>query len=206
MATGTIAAMTDAAPDTTPSDAIVTIPNLVSLVRLAAVPYFLWLLLGQDRPAAAGFLLLAIGATDWIDGTLARRLGQVSVLGQKLDPVADRVAIVAAVIGGWIAGILPSGIIVPLLIREVMMTIVAFVLLTRYGETLEVRYLGKVATFLIYGSIPSFYVAAGDILPSLFTALGWIAGVIGLLLYWWVAVRYLQDARAKLRQLRQSNR
>ena len=185
--------MTDAAPDTTPSDAIVTIPNLVSLVRLAAVPYFLWLLLGQDRPAAAGFLLLAIGATDWIDGTLARRLGQVSVLGQKLDPVADRVAIVAA-------------IIVPLLIREVMMTIVAFVLLTRYGETLEVRYLGKVATFLIYGSIPSFYVAAGDILPSLFSALGWIAGVIGLLLYWWVAVRYLQDAGTKLRQLRQSNR
>ncbi len=198
--------MTDAQPDTTPSDAILTIPNVVSLVRLAAVPYFLWLLLAQDRPGVAGLLLLAIGGTDWIDGTLARRLGQVSALGQKLDPVADRVAIVAAIIGGWIAGILPTLIIAPLLIREVMMTIVAFVLLARGAGTLEVRYLGKVATFLIYGSIPSFYLAAAEMAPSFFTALGWVSGIVGLALYWWVAIRYLGDARAKLQQAAASAR
>lgn len=193
--------MTDATPDAAPSDAIWTIPNVVSFVRLLAIPVFLWLLLAEDRPAAAGWLLLAIGATDWIDGTLARRLGQVSVLGQRLDPIADRVAIVAAVVGGAIADVVPLVIAVPLLVREVLMTALAFYLFAKRRLVLAVRYLGKMATLLIYGSIPSFYVAAAGVAPSFFRPLGWISGSIGLVLYWWVAIDYLGDARSKLQQL-----
>ena len=86
---------------------IFTVPNLVSLVRILMIPAFLWLLFGRDDPAAAGWLLGGIGATDWVDGYLARRLDQVSEIGKVLDPLADRGAVAAAVIGGWIAGALP---------------------------------------------------------------------------------------------------
>lgn len=198
--------MSDTQPAASPSDAIWTIPNVVSFVRLLAIPVFLWLLLAESRPAAAGWLLLAIGATDWVDGTLARRLGQVSVLGQRLDPIADRLAIVAAIIGGSIAEVVPLAIAVPLLVRELLMSALAFYLFSRYRAVLEVRYLGKAATLLIYGAIPSFYVAAAGVAPSLFTPLGWVAGTIGLALYWWVAFLYMRDARSKLRHLGDDDR
>jgi len=90
------------------SGRILTIPNVISAVRVAMVPLFLWLLFGADAPLPAGLLLGGIGATDWVDGFLARRLGQVSELGKLLDPLADRLAITAAVIGGWVAGVLPD--------------------------------------------------------------------------------------------------
>ena len=85
-------------PDEQVSDRILTIPNLVSFVRLAAIPVFWWLLLGEENVAAATILFAVIATTDWIDGYLARRLGQVSKLGKALDPVADRLLIAAAVI------------------------------------------------------------------------------------------------------------
>ena len=88
---------------------MLTIPNLISVIRLGLIPVFLWLLLARDNPFAAGWLLGGIAATDWVDGYLARRLDQVSEVGKFLDPLADRIAIIAAVIGGLISGYLPSG-------------------------------------------------------------------------------------------------
>lgn len=183
---------------TTPArltDRVWTIPNLISFVRLMAIPYFLFLLLGRDDPRMAGIVLVAIGATDWVDGTLARLLKQESELGRRLDPIADRLAIVAAVVGGWIAGVVPGVIAGPLLVREAVMTALTAWLMARGFGTLQVRYLGKVATAGIYTSIPSFYLAAAGVLPSLFRPLGWTAGTIGLALYWVTAVQYGADAR-----------
>jgi cardiolipin synthase len=97
---------------------ILTIPNLISAVRVGLVPLFLWLLFGADAPTAAGLMLGVIGGTDWIDGYLARRLQQVSELGKILDPIADRLAITAAVIGGWVAGVLPWPVALALVLRE----------------------------------------------------------------------------------------
>lgn len=180
------------------SSRIVTIPNLVSLVRILAVPAFLWLLLARRQIAAAGWLLLAIGSTDWVDGWLARRLGQVSKLGKALDPVADRLAIVAALIGGIIADVLPALIVVPLLVREVFMAgLTGWLMLSGHGM-IEVRRVGKFATLLLYGAIPSFYVAAGGFVPGLFLPLGWVAGVVGLVLYYVAAYHYVGDARTRL--------
>jgi len=166
----------------------------VSFVRLLAVPWFLWLLLGADRTVAAGLLLLAIGATDWIDGWLARRLDQVSKLGKMLDPVADRLAIIAAMIGGLIAGVLPAWFVVPLLVREALMTLLTGWLMLTGRGTIDVRYLGKLATFLLYGAIPSFYLAAVDVGRGVFEPLGIGAGAIGLVLYYVVAGAYVGDA------------
>ncbi len=175
-----------------------TIPNLISLLRLAGIAVFLWLLFGRDDPVTAGILILLIGWTDWLDGVLARRLHQVSRIGRFLDPLADRLAIAAAVIGGMIAGVLPFWLGIPLIAREVLIAIGALVLGLRRGEQLQVRYLGKLATFILYGAIPSFYLHAGGIADPLFLYLGAVFGAAGLVLYYWVAGQYAVDIRGRL--------
>ena len=177
-----------------PSSAIATLPNLVSAIRLLLIPVFLWLLLGVDQVAAAGWLLLFIGATDWVDGYLARRLGQVSEIGTMLDPVADRLAVVAAVIGGLVAGVLPAWFVWALLVREVVLAGVAIYLSVRLGRRLEVRWLGKAATLVLYAAIAAWFVGVG-------TPIGWLevlaglGGAVGIALYYLVMVMYLVDAR-----------
>ena len=181
-----------------PDAGLWTVANLVSIARLAAIPVFLWLLLAEDNVEAATVVFLLIGVTDWLDGQLARRLGQVSEIGRVLDPIADRLAIVAAVIGGWIAGVLPVWFAALLLVREVVLGLAALVLFIRSRRTIEVRYLGKMATFIVYGAIPAFYLAAAGVATDVLLPLGWIAGSVGLVLYWWVGFMYLGDYRRQL--------
>jgi cardiolipin synthase len=173
-----------------------TVANVVSLLRLAAVPVFLWVLLGLDEVAMAAWILLVIGLTDWLDGSLARALGQVSEIGKFLDPLADRTAIVAAVIGGLIAGVVPGLIAWPLLIREAVVAVGALLLIGRLKENVEVKYLGKLATFIVYGAIPAFYLASAGV--EIMEPIAWISGVIGLVLYYAVTIDYARDVLAKL--------
>lgn len=175
-----------------------TIPNGVSFVRLLAVPWFWWVLLVDERVGFAALLIFVIGSTDWIDGYLARRLDQVSEVGKLLDPLADRLMIASAVVAGMIAGVLPLIIGIPLIAREVGVGLGALVLAIRGGGKLAVRELGKAATFLLYGAIPAFYLVSADIVPSLFAPPAWIAGIVGLTLYYWVAVEYTFDVRRAL--------
>ncbi len=178
--------------------AVVTIPNVISLVRLLLVPVFLWLLLGADRVAEAGLLLAFIGATDWVDGYLARRLDQTSEIGRMLDPVADRLAVAAAVIGGLIAGVIPGWLGWGLIAREVLMAGVTGYLALRHIRPLQVRWWGKVATFMLYAAIAGLFVAVGIDLSLLETA-SLVAGAVGLALYWLTAFQYIGDARAAVR-------
>jgi cardiolipin synthase len=180
---------------TTYEDRILTVPNLVTFIRLIGVGVFWWVLLAQEDVAAAAWLIAIVASTDWIDGYLARRLGQVSKLGKALDPVADRLMIASAVIGGLIEGIVPAAIGIPLLAREAIMTAIAAWLVARGLGTLEVRYRGKLATFILYGSIPAFYLAAAGV--ELMGPLAWVIGVAGLVLYWWVLFEYVGDARRR---------
>lgn len=157
------------------------------------------MLFGRDDPVAAGILILVIGWTDWLDGALARKLNQVSEIGKFLDPLADRLAIAAALLGGMIAEVVPLSLGIALIIREVAVGLGALVLGVRIKDKLDVRYLGKVATFILYGAIPSFYLAAGNVAGDVFLYLGWFFGVVGLVLYYWVAGQYAIDIRDKLR-------
>jgi cardiolipin synthase len=178
---------------------MLTIPNLISTVRLLLVPVFLWLLLGRDNPAAAGWLLGGIGATDWIDGYLARRLNQVSEIGKVLDPLADRLAVAAALIGGLISGDLPAWFAIAVIVREVLVSGGALALAFRAkGKTIPVRRIGKLATLLIYASLGGFLVGGGGRFAP-FLWLGWIFGIPGLILYYLVAAQYVGDARRLLR-------
>ena len=175
-----------------------TVPNLVSFVRLLGIPYFWYVLLGEDRLGLAALLIFVIASTDWIDGWLARKLDQVSEVGRMLDPLADRLMIGSAIIGGLIVGALPVFLGVALIVREVVVGGAAIYLALVHRATIDVRTLGKTATFLLYGSIPSFYLLAADILPWLFGPPAWIAGVSGVILYFRVAGDYLVDTRARI--------
>lgn len=188
-------------PEPQVSDRILTIPNIVSFVRLGAVGLFWWVLLGADSPGWAAVLIFGIGWTDWIDGYLARRLDQVTRLGQVLDPVADRLMIGSAIIGGLIAGVIPDLIGWPLIARELLVGVVALVLYLRGGGVLAVRKVGKQATFVLYGAIPTFYFAAAGILEVIAEPLAWFTGAFGLVLYWYAAILYVGDARRVIGEL-----
>lgn len=180
-----------------PEKRIFTLPNIISFIRILGIPYFLWLLLSEGEVLKAAVVLIIVGATDWIDGALARALNQVTDLGKMLDPVADRLALIAAVIGGYIAEIVPLTIVIGLILREVILAGAAAYLLKKTGGTLAVRYMGKVATALLYTSVPAFYLAAADIAPSVLHPLGWILGVAGLTLYFVVAFQYIIEIRQR---------
>ena len=175
---------------------MLTIPNLISLIRLALIPVFVWLLLGRDNPFAAGWLLGVIGSTDWIDGFLARKLDQVSEVGKILDPLADRIAVVAAVIGGLISGDLPLWFAWALVVREVLVGIGAIVIAVLGHTSLAVRKMGKLATLLLYAAVAWFFVGTEW---DWVRYAAWIAGVPGLILYYIVAFQYAGDGLRAVR-------
>ncbi len=177
-----------------------TIPNLISFVRLGAIPVFLWLLLGKDDPRSAALLLIAIAVTDFVDGAVARKLGQISEIGKFLDPLADRLAIFAAVVGGLVADVLPAWLGWPLLVREIVVGLGALYLVSRLKTNVAVRQIGKAATAIVYGAIPALYLAAAGIAPDFLRVAGGIAGAVGLVLYVAVTGQYIGDIRKAHRQ------
>jgi cardiolipin synthase len=179
---------------------IFTIPNLVSAVRIVLVPVFVWLVFGRDDPTSAALLIGGIGATDWVDGYLARRLGQVSEVGNVLDPMADRLAVGAAVVTGWISGALPWVVAVLILVREAVVGVGALVVAVRARAKVDVRYIGKVATFGLYFGIPSFFLFAGTG-AQVWRLAAWVLVIPSLALYYGAAVLYLGDMRRTLAPL-----
>jgi len=178
------------------------VPNIISLLRLALIPVFVWLVVKEDY-GWAGVLLGIIGATDWIDGFLARKLNQVTELGKFLDPLADRIAVAVAVVAGLIAGVIPSWFAWALIIREVVIAIGAVYGWTHGVTKLDVRFLGKAATLMLYFAISGFYVGKGfDI--DLITAFAYFIGIPGLAIYYWVAVQYFGDMRIAITESRPS--
>src|SRR5262245_35610056 len=109
-----------AAPPVGETTSLLTIPNLITLLRLLCLPLFLYLLFGLDNRLAAGWLLAGLGATDWVDGYLARRLGQVSEFGKKFDPTVDRLLFIVAIIAIIIDGAAPAWFCWAVLIRELL--------------------------------------------------------------------------------------
>jgi cardiolipin synthase len=176
------------------------VPNVISLIRLALIPGFIWLGMNGEY-GWAGVMLGVIGSTDWIDGYLARRLNQVTEVGKFLDPLADRLAVIVAVVAGLIWDVLPVGFAVALIVRETLIGLGAMYGWSRGVTKLDVRWLGKAATLLLYVSISLFYVGVGfDV--DLLIAGAWLTGVPGLVMYYWVGVEYLFDMRRAIARAR----
>jgi cardiolipin synthase len=176
------------------------VPNVISLIRLALIPAFIWLGVNGEY-GWAGVLLGVIGSTDWIDGYLARKLNQVTEVGKFLDPLADRLAVIAAVVAGLIWDVLPVGFAVALIVREALIGLGAMYGWSRGVTKLDVRWLGKAATLLLYVSISLFYIGDGfDV--GLVIVGAWLTGVPGLVMYYWVGVEYLFDMRKAIAHAR----
>ncbi len=181
-------------------DTLLTVPNLFTLVRLLCLPLFLWLLLGRHDRAAAAFLLAGIGATDWVDGYLARRLGQVSEFGKKFDPTVDRLVFIIALVAIIADGAAPRWFCIAVLARELLMGgTIAIATLFFSMARFDVTWLGKTATFLLLVAVPSFVFGSSDAMGhAVFTALGWVVGIPGLALSWYTAVGYVPEIRRGL--------
>ncbi len=139
-----------------------TVPNLLSVLRLAGVPVFLWLVLGPEADAWALLLLAVMGVTDFLDGYLARRLGQTSDLGQVLDPVADRLYILAVVVGLALREVIPWWVALSLPLRDLLLWGLVPLLRTRGYSALPVHFLGKAATFNLLYAFPLLLLGDGD--------------------------------------------
>ena len=139
-----------------------TLPNAVSMLRLLGVPLFLWLVLGPEADVLALVVLMLSGFTDWLDGYLARRLNQTSKLGEILDPVADRLYILAVVIGLGFREIVPWWVVVILPARDAFLWCLVPFLRTRGYSALPVHFLGKAATFNLLYAFPLLFVGDGS--------------------------------------------
>jgi cardiolipin synthase (CMP-forming) len=186
---------------------VLTLPNVITLARLACLPVFLWLLFGQENRAAAAWLLAALGITDWVDGYLARHLHQESELGKVLDPVADRLLFFVGAGGILIDGSVPVWFATVVLVREVLVGGTTLVLAALGARRIDVTWFGKAGTFFLMIAFPLF-LASHSTLGWADTAevLAWLAGIPGLALSLYAAVAYVPLARRALREGRAERR
>lgn len=191
--------MDEQAASAVTSERVLTIPNIISFVRLAGVPLFLWLVLGPEADAWALGVLMLSGVTDWLDGYLARRLNQTSKLGQVLDPVADRLYILAVVVGLAWRDIIPWWLAVLLPARDLLLWVLVPFLRTRGYHALPVHFLGKAATFNLLYAFPLLLLGDGEgVVASLAQVFGWAFAIWGTGLYWWAGILYAWQVRKLL--------
>ncbi|WP_219417519.1 CDP-alcohol phosphatidyltransferase family protein [Pseudonocardia nigra] len=144
------------------ADRLLTIPNLLSVLRLAGVPLFLYLLLGPRADVWAIVVLAVGGVTDWLDGKLARVLGQYSRIGALLDPAVDRLYILAALVALGVREIVPWWVVAALVARDLLLGLTLPVLRRRGFGPYRVVYLGKAATFLMLYAFPLLLAGTGS--------------------------------------------
>lgn len=183
------------------TSSLLTWPNLFTLARLLCLPLFLYLLLGQDNRAAAGWLLGGLGATDWVDGWLARRLNQSSEFGKIFDPTVDRVLFVVSIVAIIIDDAAPLWFLVAVLVREVLVaSAMVIATLAFHMQRFDVTYWGKAATFWLMFAIPGFLIGASDFPGHQgFQLAAWIVGIPGLVLSYYTAVAYIPQIRDGIR-------
>ncbi len=182
-------------------DKILTVPNFISLLRLAGVPVFLWLLFSQDQRYAAAWLWGVLGATDWVDGWWARKFNVVSEFGKLIDPVTDRVVLITGILSVGVDGSVPWWLVGAALARELLVAVAGLVLGALGARRLDVTWWGKVATFGLYFAFPFLLAGASDVsIADWFRWAGWIIAVPSLVYSYLSAAQYVPMARVALRE------
>jgi len=184
------------APSAGPTtDRVLTVPNALSLLRLLGVPLFLLLVL-EEHDGWAVAVLMVSGFTDWLDGKIARSWNQMSKIGALLDPAADRLYILATLIGLTVRDVVPLWLTLVLVGRDVFLA--GFLpVLRRHGYgPLPVHYLGKAATFNLLAGFPLLLLGEGDsVVSQVAHAFGWAFAIWGTALYWWAGLLYVRQVR-----------
>ncbi|MEV0535133.1 CDP-alcohol phosphatidyltransferase family protein [Kitasatospora sp. NPDC050463] len=187
------------------TDRVLTIPNLLSMGRLVGVPLFLWLILwpvfdGPNNDGWALLILMLSGISDYLDGKLARRWGQISRVGQLLDPLADRLYVLSTLLGLTWREILPWWLTAILIARELFIAGL-LPILNRHGYgPLQVSFLGKAATFNLMYAFPLLLLGTGDTwIARPAEVVSWAFIWWGTTLYWWAGILYAVQARQIIR-------
>ena len=187
-----------------PSTRILTLPNLITLLRLAGIPVFVWLLFGPERDIPAAFLLGGLGATDWVDGFLARRLNQTSELGRILDPTVDRLLILTAIVSLLLADSIPVAFAWVSLVREVVVALGVLVLFFMGVDSVQVKWSGKTGALALMCSFPLFLFSYGDLdyhqgFQNALEISAWVFGIGGLAFSYYAVLEYIPQVRAQLK-------
>ncbi len=186
--------------------------NLITLVRLAMLPVFVWLLFTTDHRAVAAWMLAALGATDWIDGFVARQLHQVSNVGKIIDPVADRILVITGLIAVAAAAGVPWWFAVLTLVRELIVSTLTLLLAALGAARIDVLWWGKVSTFALMTTFPLFLLTSNpdhgalEAWQHVVRDATWALGALGLGLSWIVLFGYVKPALVALRAGRQGRR
>ena len=182
------------------SNRIATVPNAITLLRVACLPVFLWMLFGLGNRAGAAILLGALGATDWVDGWVARRFNQTSAVGEIIDPVADRLLFFVGIIAIAIDGSAPIVLCVLVLAREAAVSAATLVLAAMGARRISVTWLGKTGAFVLMFAFPLFLMSNADVAGAQWWGLAaWICGIAGTVIAYVSALGYIPLAREALR-------
>lgn len=185
---------------------MLTAPNVITSIRLCLIPVFVWLLFGRHNRAGAAVMLAALGSTDWVDGTVARRFNQVSELGKILDPVADRLLLGTAVICILVDGAVPAVVAIPVVAREILVSAAVLILAAMGAKRIDVTWAGKMATFANMVAFPLFLLshdqAFGWRSPA--KAVAWVVALIGIGFGYYSLAKYVPIGKEALREGRAS--
>ncbi len=184
----------DHAPGSSEPWNVWTVPNLVSFLRLLGIPLFLWLVLVEEADVAAFVVLVLAGASDWIDGYLARRLDQRSRFGVLLDPAVDRLYILATLVGLALRDVIGWWLVVILLSRDLFLLVLVPMLRGSGRIALPVTYVGKTGTFALFWGFPVLLLGSlPGVLGTTLSVCGWAFALWGTFLYWWAGIRYARE-------------
>ena len=185
------------------NDRIFTVPNLISVLRLLCIPLFVWVLFGAENRSAAAILLAVLGATDWVDGWIARRFDQTSELGKILDPTADRLLLIVSIPSLIIDGSIPLWFALLALVRELLVGGATVSLALIGARRIDVLWWGKTGTFAMLFAVPSFLAGESTIsISDFFAVLAYISGIPGLFISSLAAFMYIPLASEALREIR----
>ena len=182
-------------------DRILTVPNAISMARLACIPWFLWLLFSQDDRWAAAWLWGMLGATDWVDGWWARRFEVVSEFGKLIDPVTDRAVLIVGILAVGVDGSVPWWLVIVTLLREILVAVAGLVLGALGARRIDVTWWGKCATFGLYFAYPFLLAGASEAsVADWFRWAGWVIAAPSLVYSYLSAAQYVPLGLAALRQ------
>jgi len=189
-------------------DRLLTAPNAITLVRLLCLPLFLWLLFGRENYLAAAGLLAALGATDWVDGYVARHFGQVSNFGKMFDPTVDRLLLIVGVGGIMLADLQIAWFMTfawIVVVREVVLTVFVGLTVLMGARRMDVTWVGKCGAFAMMTAFPSFLASAdtsisGSWLQTAFLVIAWGAALPGLVCSMIAFAGYLREGTRALRE------
>jgi len=177
-----------------------TVPNAISLVRLGCIPWFVYLAFGADDLSGAAYLLAVLGATDWIDGWIARRYRQVSTFGKVIDPTVDRIMLAVAAVSILVLEAMPLWFGLVALLREVLIGVAGIVLYFAGARRIDVQFVGKAGAFGLMVALPLFLVSASGVAWRDEARLAaWLFGIPAVVFSWYSVLGYVTLAKQALR-------